>query len=142
VRYLTFCGDHFDDNPSAFWSINCRWRSIWQSGAAMSPVSVLKTKAVGPKAIDRETRRQDDAACELISLLSFLEADNKRLWQTVVELSLETLALRQALKKIERRRRVAAAGPKKRPSSRSGVTASATPAQAAKVARLVLASGC
>jgi hypothetical protein len=106
----------------------------------MSPVSLLKTNAVGPRAIDRGVQRQDDAeaGCELVSLISFLEADNSRLWKKVVELSLETLALRQALKKIERRRRAAAAKLKNRPPSRPRVTASAAPA--AKVARLVLAS--
>jgi hypothetical protein len=107
----------------------------------MSPISLLKTKAAGPRAIDRGVLRQDDAeaVCEPISLISFLEADNSRLWKTVLELSLETLALRQALKKIERRRRAIAAKPKKWPSSHPHATPSA--AQAAKVARLVLASG-
>jgi hypothetical protein len=108
----------------------------------MSPVSVLKTKAAGPKAINQGVRRQNhvETECELISLLSFLEADNERLWQAVLELSLETVALRRALKKVEKSRRVAAARPKKQASSRPDVTSSAPQVQAAKVARLVLAS--
>jgi hypothetical protein len=71
----------------------------------MNPVSVLKGRDVGPKAADREARRGDDlqTPCELISLLSYLEADNQKLWKAVRELSIETAALRQALKTMESR---------------------------------------
>jgi hypothetical protein len=139
--YITCSGDHFADNLSALRPVDGHQCSIKPSGAAMSPVSLLKTKTIGPRAINRGAQRQDDAeaGCELVSLISFLEADNNRLWKKVVELSLETLALQQALKKIERRKRAAAAKPKTWPSSRPRVTSS--DAQAAKVARLVLASG-
>jgi hypothetical protein len=69
--------------------------------AAMKPVSKLKPKIAGSKAADRQSDRQDDAdpACQPISILSFLEAENARLRQAVMELSRDTMALREALKK-------------------------------------------
>jgi hypothetical protein len=87
----------------------------------MKPVSVLKKRAAGPKSFDREARTQDDtqSKCEMISLLSFLEADNKRLWQAVLELSVETAALRRALKTAESRRRTADVKPTDRRLPRS-----------------------
>ena len=67
----------------------------------MNPVSVLKPRMVGSRAVDRQSHKQDDAepACRPISILSFLEAENIRLRQAVVELSLDTMALREALEK-------------------------------------------
>ena len=72
-------------------------------GVAMNPVSVLKPRTVGSRAVDRRLHKQDDdePACRPISLLSFLEAENIRLRQVVVELSRDTMALREALKKNE-----------------------------------------
>jgi len=73
----------------------------------MNPLSVLKRKEARTKASGRTSRRQGEAKsknpCELISLLSFLEADNKRLRQAALDLSRETAALRQALKGLESR---------------------------------------
>lgn len=68
-------------------------------GVAMSPVTVLKTRTVDSKASDGKLHKQDDAEpeCRPISLLSVLEAENIRLRRAVVELSLDTLALREAL---------------------------------------------
>jgi hypothetical protein len=68
-------------------------------GLAMSPVSVLRTRAVDSNASDRETHKQDEPGCQPIDLLSFLEAENMRLRQAVAELSLDTMALREALKR-------------------------------------------
>jgi hypothetical protein len=96
----------------------------------MNRVSVLKKREAGTKLIDREARAQDDARseCEMISLRSFLEADNKRLWQAVLELSVETAALRRVLKTSEGRRGGGDAKPMMvRRLSRSRVTAMATP---------------
>jgi len=47
--------------------------------------------------------KQDDAepSCAPISLLSFLEAENIRLRQAVMELSLDARVLREALKRME-----------------------------------------
>jgi hypothetical protein len=63
----------------------------------------------------------------MISLRSFLEADNKRLWQAVLELSVEIAALRRVLKSGEGRRRDAGAKPTVQRLPRSRVTALATP---------------
>ncbi len=70
---------------------------VW--GAAMNPVSVLRPRTVGSRTFNRHSHEQDEAepACQTISLLSFLEAENIRLRQTVVELSRDTMALREAL---------------------------------------------
>jgi hypothetical protein len=77
-------------------------------GVAMSPVTVLKTRTVDSKASDGKLHKQDDAEpeCRPISLLSVLEAENIRLRQAVVELSLDTLALREALERREASDRV------------------------------------
>jgi hypothetical protein len=98
-------------------------------GVEMNPVSVLKKREAGPK-VDREARTQDDAQseCEMICLLSFLEADNKRLWQAVLELSIETATLRRVLKTEESRRRVADVKPTVRRPPRSRIAVSALPA--------------
>jgi hypothetical protein len=95
----------------------------------MNRVSLLKKREAGPKPIDREASAQDDARpeCEMISLRSFLEADNKRLWQAVLALSVETAALRRVLKTRDSLRRVADARPTDRRLPRSSVTALATP---------------
>jgi hypothetical protein len=75
----------------------------------MNPVSVSKGRDVGPRAIGQEKRRHSDAPsdCKLISLLEYLQADNKRLCQAACELAIETAALRQAMKTMENRRRTA-----------------------------------
>jgi hypothetical protein len=75
----------------------------------MNPVSVLTPRIAGAKAGDREPREQDDAEpeCRPISLLSFLQAENIRLRQAVLELSLDTMALREELKRAVGGERVA-----------------------------------
>jgi hypothetical protein len=67
----------------------------------MNPVFKMRTIDSDPS--DRESHKQDDAepGCPTISLLSFLEAENIRLRQAVVELSLETMALREVSKRME-----------------------------------------
>jgi hypothetical protein len=72
-------------------------------GAAMNSVSVLRPRMVGSRAVDRRSHEQDDGerARRPVSILSFLEAENIRLRQAVVKLSLDTMALREALKKNE-----------------------------------------
>ena len=74
----------------------------------MKPVSELKPKMGGSKPVDRQSSKQDDAwpASEPTSILSFLEAENVRLRQAVVELSLDTMALREALQLTARDRRL------------------------------------
>jgi hypothetical protein len=67
----------------------------------MNVVSVLRTRTVNSRACDQEyqeSQKQDDAGreCRPISLLSVLEAENIRLRQAVVELLIDTLALREA----------------------------------------------
>jgi hypothetical protein len=59
---------------------------------------------------DRESNKQYEAqpGCQPISLLSFLEAENMRLRQAVVELSLDASALREAVKIVEAPDRVVA----------------------------------
>jgi len=63
----------------------------------MNPLSVLKIGMV-----DRKSQKQDNAEPKFrpISLLSVLEAENIRLRQSVVELLLDTLVLREALKDV------------------------------------------
>jgi hypothetical protein len=63
-------------------------------GVAMNPVTVLKTRTVDSKPSDQKSHKQDGAEWQPISLLSVLEAENIRLRQAVLELSLDTLALR------------------------------------------------
>lgn len=60
----------------------------------MNPVSALKSKTAGAK---------------VVSLVSYLEADNERLRRTAAELSLQTTALRQELGRTERSGPVAGA---------------------------------
>ena len=83
------------------------------SGGAMNPVSVLPPRMAGSKAGNRQSRKQDDAEPERrpISILSFLQAENIRLRQAVLELSLDTMALREELKRMEGGERVAAFRP-------------------------------
>jgi hypothetical protein len=71
----------------------------------MNPVSIFKTRAVGAKMINRRLHRQDDdeAGCQAISFVSYLEAANEKLRQAVAELTRETAALRQELEKMESR---------------------------------------
>jgi len=78
----------------------------------MNPVSVIETRAAGSKMINRQLRRRDDSetGCRAINLVSYLEAANEKLRQSVAELMHETAALRQELEKMESRGRAAAAG--------------------------------
>jgi hypothetical protein len=109
----------------------------------MNPVFVPKKNEAGPKTHDREARAQNDAQseCEMISLRSFLEADNKRLMQAVVELSIETAALRRMLKTEESRGRLADVNPAVRRLPRPRVTALAAPARAPEAEPHVLPFG-
>ena len=68
----------------------------------MDQVSVFKTRMIDRNPSDRESHKQDDTAlgCQPKSLLAFLEAENFRLRQAVVELSLNAKALREALKEM------------------------------------------
>jgi hypothetical protein len=64
---------------------------------------MLKKKMVNRNTSDRELRKRNNAepACRPISLLSWLQAENVRLRRAVVELSLHSKALREALKRME-----------------------------------------
>jgi outer membrane murein-binding lipoprotein Lpp len=85
----------------------------------MNPVSVFKTKAVGAKMISRRMHRQDDAeaGCQAISLVSYLEAANEKLRQTVSDLTRETAALRQELEQMDSRGHAAEAEARRRESN-------------------------
>ena len=72
---------------------------VW--GVAMNPVTVLKTRTVDSKPSDQESHKQDGTEWQPISILSVPEAENIRLRQAVLELSLDTLALREALERQE-----------------------------------------
>jgi hypothetical protein len=69
-------------------------------GETMNSVSVLKIRTVNPKTVDPKSLNQDNVKPKsgTISLVSTLKAENFRLRQAVVELSLDTLVLREALK--------------------------------------------
>lgn len=56
----------------------------------------VELRTIGAKV---KSNKQDDAelGCQPISLLSYLEMENVRLRQAVVELSLDTMALREEL---------------------------------------------
>src|SRR5262245_44991674 len=71
----------------------------------MSQILVFKMRMVDRNASGRESLKQDDAAlsCRQKSLLTLLEAENFRLRQAVVELSVNMNALRGALKRMEAR---------------------------------------
>lgn len=104
----------------------------------MNPVSVLTPRMTGSKAGDQESREQDDAEpeCQPISLLSFLQAENIRLRQAVLALSLDTMALREELEGMEGGERVAAFMPRDRRRSRScRVSVSAQRARVTKAGR-------
>ena len=64
---------------------------------------MLRKKMVDSNSSDRELYKRNNAqpGCRPISLLSFLQAENVRLHRAVVELSLHTMALREALKRME-----------------------------------------
>jgi hypothetical protein len=68
---------------------------------AMNPASAFKMRTVDPNSSYRETHKQEDAEpkCRPISLLSFLEAENVRLRQAIVELSRDAKTLKEALDK-------------------------------------------
>ena len=66
-------------------------------------LAMLKKKMVDPNTSDRELHKRNNAepGCRPISLLSLLQAENVRLRRAVVELSLHSKALREALKRME-----------------------------------------
>jgi hypothetical protein len=101
----------------------------------MNPVSVLTLRMAGSKSGDRESPRQGDPEPERppTSLLSFLQAENIRLRQAVLELSLDTTALKEALNRMERSERVAALRPRDRRPLRAGHVS--TLAQRARVTK-------
>ena len=68
----------------------------------MNSVSVLKIKTADPHAVDPKSHKQDYVKPKSgpISLLSVLDAENFRLRQAVVELSLDTLMLKEALNQL------------------------------------------
>jgi len=78
----------------------------------MNSVSVLKIKTVDPHAVDQKSHKQDYVKPKSgpISLLSVLEAENFRLRQAVVELSLDALVLREALKELRPGSRISGRG--------------------------------
>ena len=78
----------------------------------MNSVSVLKIKTVDPQAVDPKFHKQDyvKAKSGPISLLSVLDAENFRLRQAVVELSLDALVLREALKELRPEPRISGRG--------------------------------
>jgi hypothetical protein len=78
----------------------------------MNSVSVLKIKTVDPHAVDPKSHKQDYVKPKSgpISLLSVLEAENFRLRQAVVELSLDALVLREALKELRPGSRISGRG--------------------------------
>jgi len=71
----------------------------------MTRASVFEMGTVDSNSSNRETRKQDGAEPGLrpISLLSFLEAENVRLRQAIVQLSLDAGVLREALNRMEPR---------------------------------------
>jgi hypothetical protein len=78
----------------------------------MNSVSVLKIKPVDPQAVDPKFHKQDYVKPKSgpISLLSVLDAENFRLRQAVVELSLDALVLREALKELRPEPRISGWG--------------------------------
>jgi hypothetical protein len=78
----------------------------------MNSVSVLKTGTLNRKTLDPQSHKQDGAGhdCQPISLLAFLKTQNLRLRQAVAELSLDTLALREALKELRPEPRISGRG--------------------------------
>jgi hypothetical protein len=84
---------------------------VW--GLAMNAVSASELRMIGAKV---KSNGQDDAelGSEPISLLSYLEMENVRLRQAVVELSLDTMALREELIKAAGYDRVANIRPRQR----------------------------
>jgi hypothetical protein len=78
----------------------------------MNSVAVLKIRTVNPKAVDPKLHKQDyfKPKSRPIILLSVLKAENFRLRQAVVELSLDTLVLREALKELRPKPRISGRG--------------------------------
>ena len=78
----------------------------------MNSVSVLKIKTVDRQAVDPKSHKQDYVKSKSgpTSLLSVLEAENCRLRQEVVELSLDMLVLREALKEFRPEPRISGRG--------------------------------
>jgi hypothetical protein len=67
--------------------------------------NLFRMMTVDPNSSNRESPKQDDAdpGCPAISLLSFLEAENVRLRQAILELSLDARALKEALSRMDGR---------------------------------------
>jgi hypothetical protein len=65
-------------------------------------VVVLKIRTVNPKAVDPKSHNQDYVKPKSppIIMLSALKAENFRLRQAVVELSLDTVVLKEALNQL------------------------------------------
>jgi hypothetical protein len=78
-------------------------RMLLRCGRGMNSVSLLKIRTVNPKAVNAKSHNQDNVKPKFrpISLLSVLEAENFQLRQALVELSLDTLMLRDALKELD-----------------------------------------
>jgi hypothetical protein len=57
----------------------------------------MKDELVMKSELNNVKHLRSQPQCPLVDLRDFLEAENNRLRQTVIELSLETLALRDAL---------------------------------------------
>jgi hypothetical protein len=80
------------------------YTSLRRLAASIAPtlttVGLLKTRPAAPNSPDRESHRGNEAepGSQPISLLSFLEAENIRLRCSILELSLDASALREALK--------------------------------------------
>jgi hypothetical protein len=66
-------------------------------------LAMLMIKVVDPNSSDPESHKRNNAepGCQPITILSFLQAENVRLHRTVMELSLQAKALREALKRME-----------------------------------------
>lgn len=88
------------------------YTSLRRFATSLAPTTVrpLRTRAADPNSPDPESHKGDDAepGSQPISLLSFLEAENVRLRQAVLELSLDASALREALKIVRAPDRVVA----------------------------------
>jgi hypothetical protein len=75
------------------------YTSLQRLATSRAP-KLLRTRAADPNSPDRESHKGDHTEPESqpISLISFLKAENWRLRQAIVELSLDASALREAIK--------------------------------------------
>jgi hypothetical protein len=98
---VALCDNAGDDDSLARWtSPLASARSILTAKAHLWSSSVLKIITTDPKSSDRESHKQGDAE-HPISFLSFLQAENVRLRQAIVDLSLHTRVLRSSLSRLE-----------------------------------------